>query len=128
MYESQLSASKVGRLVAFSAGFALFLGLVATPLIVAAGALKPVDLPSTPAVPINTTIYDVHGTPIAVLHGDENRSAISGKRMPLSIRQAVVAPEDRLFFEHGAVSIGVIARALTTRMGTGHELQARGSK
>ena len=123
MYESQLSASKVGRLVAFSAGFALFLGLVATPLIVAASALKPVDLPSTPAVPINTTIYDVHGTPIAVLHGDENRIAISGKRMPLSIRQAVVAAEDRRFFEHGGVSIGGIVRALTTDVGAGDALQ-----
>ena len=123
MYESELSASKVGRLVAFSAGFALFLGLVASPLIVAASALKPVDLPSTPAVPINTTIYDVHGTPIAVLHGDENRIAISGKRMPLSIRQAVVAAEDRRFFEHGGVSIGGIVRALTTDVGAGDALQ-----
>ena len=86
MYESELSASRIGRLLGFVAGFALFLGLVATPLVVVAKAIKPIDLPADAAVPTNTTIYDVNGKLIATLHGDENRVAISRKQMPLSIK------------------------------------------
>jgi membrane carboxypeptidase/penicillin-binding protein len=43
--------------------------------------------------------------------------------MPLSIRQAVVAAEDRRFYEHGGVSIGGIVRALTTDVGAGDAMQ-----
>ena len=123
MYDTPLNASKVGRLVAFIGGFALFLGLIASPLVVAARSFKPGELPTTPVVPTNTTIYDVDGNPIAVLHGDQNRIAISRKQMPLSIRQAVVAAEDRRFYEHGGVSLGGIVRALTTDVGAGDALQ-----
>jgi len=123
VYDIPLNASKVGRLFAFIAGFALFLGLIASPLVVAARSFRPGDLPATPLVPTNTTIYDANGNPIAVLHGDENRVAISRKQMPLSIRQAVVAAEDRRFYEHGGVSLGGIVRALTTDVGAGDALQ-----
>jgi hypothetical protein len=61
VYESELSATRIGRLLGLIVGFALFLGLVATPLVVAAKAIKPIDLPATAAVPTNTTIYDVNG-------------------------------------------------------------------
>jgi penicillin-binding protein 1A len=123
VYESEISAPRIGRLLGFIVGFALFLGLVATPLVVAAKAIKPIDLPATAAVPTNTTIYDVNGKVIATLHGEENRVAISRKQMPLSIRQAVVAAEDRHFFEHGGVSVGGIMRALTTDVGAGDAMQ-----
>ena len=123
MYESEISAPRIGRLLGFVVGFALFLGLIATPLVVAAKAIKPVDLPANAAVPTNTTIYDVNGKLIATLHGEENRVAISRKQMPLSIRQAVVAAEDRRFYEHGGVSVGGIVRALTTDVGAGDAMQ-----
>jgi len=123
VYESELSASRIGRLLGLIVGFSLFLGLIATPLVVAAKAIKPIDLPATAAVQTNTTIYDVNGRLIATLHGDENRVAISRKQMPLSIRQAVVAAEDRHFFEHAGVSLGGIARALTTDVGAGDAMQ-----
>jgi membrane peptidoglycan carboxypeptidase len=123
VYDTPLSASKIGRLAGFIFGFALFLGLIASPLVVAARSFKPGELPTTPLVPTNTTIYDVDGNPIAVLHGDQNRIAISRTQMPLSIRQAVVAAEDRRFYEHGGVSLGGIVRALTTDVGAGDTLQ-----
>ena len=123
MYDSPSSASKLGRLIGFIAGFALFLGLVASPLVVAARAFKPGDLPGAASVATNTTIYDDHGNPIAELHGEENRVAISRNQMPISIRQAVVAAEDRRFYEHGGVSLGGIVRALTTDVNAGDALQ-----
>ncbi|HJT38172.1 MAG TPA: transglycosylase domain-containing protein, partial [Actinomycetota bacterium] len=123
MYETRLSASKIARLIGFVAGFALFLGLIASPIVVAARAIKPLDLPEQPTVAMNTTLYDVHGTPIATLHGDENRIQIPASQIPDTMRQAVVAAEDRRYYEHGAISLGSIVRALTTDVGAGDPLQ-----
>ncbi|MGZ4204187.1 MAG: transglycosylase domain-containing protein [Actinomycetota bacterium] len=123
MYRWYSSTSRLGHLIVAVVGCAMVIGILATPLVYAARAIKPLALPTTPAVPTNTTIYDVHGTPIAVLHGDENRTAISRKAMPRSMREAVVAAEDRNFFQHGGVSIGGIVRALTTDVGSGDVMQ-----
>ena len=123
MSDPELNAPHFGRLLGFIVTFALFLALVATPLVVAAKVIKPINLPSNAVVPTNTTIYDVNGIPIATLHGDQNRVAISRKDMPLSMRQAVVAAEDRHFWEHGGVSVSGIVRAFTTDVGAGDAMQ-----
>jgi penicillin-binding protein 1A len=121
--DPEVSAPRFGRLLGFMVAFAVFIAMVATPFVVAAKVIKPFDLPANAVVPTNTTIYDVNGVPIATLHGDQNRIAIPRKQMPLTIRQAVVAAEDRHFFEHGGVSLSGIARALTTDVGAGDAAQ-----
>ena len=50
-------------------------------------------------VPAQTTvIYDSAGKPIAELHGSVNRVIVSGSRLPLSLKQATVAVEDKRFY------------------------------
>ena len=48
---------------------------------------------------------------MATLHGDQNRRSISLDEIPKVLRDAVIAAEDRNFFEHGGVDPIGIARA-----------------
>ena len=45
-------------------------------------------------------IYASDGTLLAYLHGVENRTVISGKQIPDSLKHAIVAVEDERFYQH----------------------------
>ena len=62
---------------------------------------------------VNTRIYDSTGKRIlAVLRGSENRVLVDYDDISPLMKQAIVAVEDRRYFEHRGVDMRAIARAL----------------
>jgi len=61
-----------------------------------------------------TVIYDRAGKTLAKLYAEENRQVVSLGDMPEQLKQAVIATEDRRFYEHTGVDPLGIARAVYT--------------
>jgi len=88
------------------------LGVVAvTALAGAVWVLTQVPLPPEAALPQTTIIYDAAGNQLATLHGQENRFPVKLDQVPQIVQTAVVAAEDRKFFQHGGIDPLGIARA-----------------
>jgi penicillin-binding protein 1A len=69
--------------------------------------------PSRQRHEVNTKIYDSTGKRIlAVLRGNENRVLVEYGDIAPVMKQAIVAIEDRRYFEHRGVDMRAIARAL----------------
>jgi membrane peptidoglycan carboxypeptidase len=66
--------------------------------------LKPLDVPSK--------VYDAKGNLLAVLQDADYRAPISLTQVPPTVVHAVLDAEDATFYQHGAVSIPAILRAL----------------
>jgi penicillin-binding protein 1A len=60
----------------------------------------------------NSYIFAADGTLLATLRGDESRVVIKSEDIAPVVKQAIVAVEDRRFWEHRGVDIRGIARAL----------------
>lgn len=81
------------------------------------------DLPSLEAqgeveLAQTTQIFAADGTPLAYLHGEENRTLISGKEIPDILRYAVVAIEDERYYSHTGVDFEGLMRAFVTNVRT----------
>jgi membrane peptidoglycan carboxypeptidase len=63
-----------------------------------------------------TQIYAGDGSLLAYLHGVENRTVISGKQIPNSLKHAIVSVEDERFYQHTGVDAEGFARALVTNL------------
>jgi penicillin-binding protein 1A len=72
------------------------------------------ELPATPP-PLQTTyVYDRDGNLLTTLHSTVDRTIIPIEQMPRSLRDAVIAAEDKDFYEHGGVDpIGIVRAAWT---------------
>ena len=64
-------------------------------------------------------VYAADGSLLAILHGEEDRNPVSLKKMPDHMWQAVVAEEDRKFFEHDGYDLTGIARAALANLEAG---------
>ncbi len=83
--------------------------IAVTGLAGAAWVLTQVPLPTEAALSQTTILYDGAGTQIATLHGQENRLPIQLDQVPQIVQDAVVAAEDRKFFQHGGIDpLGII--------------------
>lgn len=71
----------------------------------------------------STVITDRHGKTIVRLFAEENRQDVALGKMPAHLRQAVIATEDRRFYEHEGVDPIGIARALMTDIAKGEKVQ-----
>ncbi len=60
----------------------------------------------------SSKIYDSAGHVIATLHGAVNREPVKLADIPLSLQHAVIAIEDRRFYEHRGIDARGLARAL----------------
>ena len=60
----------------------------------------------------NTTLVDVHGRSLGILSGPENRILIRSNQISPAMKHAVIAIEDRRFYEHEGVDLRGVARAL----------------
>ena len=69
-----------------------------------------VDLPEL-TVPESTRIYDVNGKTISSLFV-ENRVVVPLEEIPESLKQAVLAVEDKRFYSHNGIDPRAIGRAL----------------
>lgn len=62
-------------------------------------------------IAVTTQIFDRNGTLLYEIHGDENRKPIPLDQIPLLVKQATVAIEDKEFYTHPGFSVTGIARA-----------------
>jgi membrane peptidoglycan carboxypeptidase len=106
----------------------LLLGLMLTAVVVGAGLFAivvyifPVPQPNDVAVAQTTTVmYDDGKTEIGRL-GDVRRTSVELDQVPVDVRHAVLAAEDRAFYDHGGFSPEGIARALVNNI-TGGDTQ-----
>ena len=60
----------------------------------------------------NTTLVDVHGRSLGILSGPENRILIRSTQISPAMKHAVIAIEDRRFYDHQGVDMRAVARAL----------------
>lgn len=63
-------------------------------------------------IPATTKIYDRNGKFLYEIYADENRVPVKLTDVPLIVRQATIAIEDRDFYKHSGFSLRAIARAL----------------
>jgi len=103
---------------------------VVVPLVAAIGLLltlfyiySQLELPKTPP-PLQTTyIYDRDGHQIATLHSTVDRTIIPLTDMPLQLRHAVIAVEDKGFYDHPGIDVTGIFRAAWTDLVSGEVVQ-----
>ncbi|MGQ0777398.1 MAG: penicillin-binding protein [Pseudonocardiales bacterium] len=76
-------------------------------------------------VPLVSTITDKDGVPIAFLF-DQNRFNTSPEGIADSMKAAIIAIEDRRFFEHDGVDWRGTTRALMTNLSAGSALEGQG--
>ena len=72
------------------------------------------DLPTnlvTPPLAQRSVILDADGNKIATLHGTEDRVLVPFADIPVTMRHAIVAIEDRRFYEHHGVDYKGLIRA-----------------
>jgi len=75
-------------------------------------------------IPQTTKIYDRTGAVLLYdLYGDQKRTTISLKDIPLSVQRATLALEDKDFYNHLSFSIKGIIRSLIVNIREGEKLQ-----
>ena len=89
-------------------------------------AFASIPLPQDVELPAAARVYDRNGDLIGIFSGEERRFIIDTSKLPEFVGQAVVAAEDRDFYEHGGVSMRGIARAAWANV-TGGSVQQGGS-
>ena len=103
---------------------------VVVPLVAVIGLLltlfyvySQLELPKTPP-PLQTTyIYDREGNQIATLHSTVDRTIIPLSDMPLQLQHAVIAVEDKGFYEHPGIDVTGVFRAAWTDLVSGEIVQ-----
>ena len=60
----------------------------------------------------NSYIYAGNGQTLAILRGPENRRVVASSQIADVMKQAIVAVEDKRFFEHHGIDLHGILRAL----------------
>ena len=95
-------------------------------------AFAVIPLPSEIPLESNTIIYDVNGKKIGELQGDQRRYILNEERLDRLFKEAphvgraVIAAEDKDFYQHNGVSLRGLARAAWANL-TGGEIQQGGS-
>ncbi len=87
--------------------------------------LPKLDLAASKPLTENSYIYDgaKHPHLLAVLRGDESRVIVDSSQIASVAKQAVVAVEDKRFYQHPGVDYEAIARALVSDISAGHTVQ-----
>jgi penicillin-binding protein 1A len=75
-----------------------------------------VDLPTDPPQLASSVLLDAQGAELAVLSKGEQRRPVPLDQVAAVVPQALVAAEDRSFYEHGGVNPVGIARALLVNL------------
>jgi penicillin-binding protein 1A len=89
-------------------------------------AFASIPLPRDVRLPSSAEVYDMHGKLIGTYSDEVTRFLIDTDELPKYIGQAVIASEDRDFYEHGGISPRGILRAAWANL-TGGEVQQGGS-
>lgn len=117
---------------------ALVLGLIVTvlagfliPLLRPAGegarlahrVYRNTKIPDPPRLARTTYVYDRNGNLLTTLSGAIDRRPVRFADIPRRLRQAVIAAEDKDFYEEGGVSFEAILRALVANLSAGEIVQ-----
>ena len=88
-------------------------GLIALTLVGSACRLPDLEDYQKSASPLAQTsfLYDGNGNVITEFHAGEDRQPVSIKKIPEDVRNAVIAVEDKRYYEHRGVDIRAIMRA-----------------
>src|SRR3954453_15138333 len=78
---------------------------------------KPIELGAT------SRVYSADGTRLGFIQANELRTPVSSKLIPQNVKNAVVAVEDRRFYEHQGVDFEGIVRAGVKNLENRHEIQ-----
>jgi len=105
----------------FIVGIAAFIMLAGVGMVSGTYYFDNVALPQDISMKQSTTIYYADGTQMAKV-GEENRTMITIKDVPLDVQHAVVATEDNSFYTNSGVDYKGIARAAWNNF-TGGETQ-----
>ncbi|HEX2239689.1 MAG TPA: transglycosylase domain-containing protein [Actinomycetota bacterium] len=89
-------------------------------------AFASIPLPKDIDLASSAQVYDVHGELIGTYSDEVTRFLIDTDKLPAYVGQAVVAAEDRDFYEHNGVSPRAIARAAWANL-TGGRIEQGGS-
>lgn len=125
------SARAAGLLAAGVFGVALFLVVLEaaiTPIVRSASGSMSVDLvlPEPDALGSlaeRSQVVGPDGVPLATLHGEVNRDHIAFDEVPERVWRAVLAAEDRQFFQHDGYDPEGISRALVSNVQAGEITQ-----
>lgn len=74
-------------------------------------------------VPESSKIYSRDGTLLYSFHGEYNRTRIGLDRIPPDLLHATIAVEDKDFYQHGAISLSGIIRAVLVNYRSGNVVQ-----
>ena len=99
---------------------------VGTGILMLTYAFASIPLPRDVVLPSSAEVYDVHGKFIGTYSDEVTRFIIDTDELPKYIGQAVIASEDRGFYEHSGISPRGILRAAWANL-TGGEVQQGGS-
>ncbi len=76
-----------------------------------------------PHFPQRSTIYARDGSVLATLFLDENRTIVHLDKVSQHAQDAVLAIEDHNFYEHGAINVSSVIRAMLANLIAGHVTQ-----
>jgi penicillin-binding protein 1A len=77
------------------------------------------DLGALEAYAVRSQIFARDGSPLAMLHGVENREPVPLDRVPSAVIDAVLAVEDADFYSHNGVNFRAVARAFFENVSAG---------
>ena len=104
----------------------IFAVMVGMGILLLTYAFASIPLPRDVRLPSSAEVYDVHGKLIGTYSDEVTRFLIDTDELPKFVGQAVIASEDRDFYEHGGISPRGILRAAWANL-TGGEVQQGGS-
>lgn len=102
--------------------------VLAAALLLAAGCARFVDVTPVgrvdlPGAAETSVVLDAEGNELAQLHAEQDRDPVTIDDVPAALRHAVVAVEDRRFYDHGGVDARAIARAVRENVREGRVTQ-----
>jgi len=98
--------------------------VVAGPQLVAiasagSGEPQPIDTKALDGFAVRSQVLASDGSPLATLHGVENRSPIALSQVPQPVVQSILAVEDAEFYDHRGINARALARALVENVSAG---------
>jgi penicillin-binding protein 1A len=72
---------------------------------------------------LSSVVYAADGTKLGTIESDIQRTPVTSKQIPQSMKDATVAVEDRRFYEHGGIDVEGIVRAAVKNVQEGETVE-----
>src|SRR3954469_4402027 len=116
------------RAILLTVGLLVTVGLIAAGGVVGwvisvANSAPPLDTSKPIELGATSRVYAADGTRLGFIQANELRTPVSSKEIPQNVKNAVIAVEDRRFYEHQGVDFEGIVRAGVKNLENRHEIQ-----